>query len=534
LSLARILHQVGQVAATEFSRAVVIVPLMNAAAVDTDFVGLDDTMDKLQRSLWCGGSTSATGLHRSTSNLVSHRIIGELQWSRRLELQRVRVWRRLLNHLKRGSWPREVANTCLQNAEADLARNAKIQDPYMAAIHDTLTRWDQVRGLLGTLPEGKSVSATVKIKLDERALKNTKVFDTGPCNHQRVTKEGRADDDFGENITRVVRAWKAQGFSGAALLAATTMQDMESMARGGKCAGTGRHRDDSCCSDESSDTMSDEDGWSDDDVLEERLTHIKAEELAMLRELAREAKCWEERLERKAHEEQERAWAREQVEYTPSDPRLGAGEAALWCRLHPPRNHRIGRERWGILHLIDFEHTPSVQTDRFIQMLAGTTPTLKTQRCKLRVTKEWRYTNDYSDAERIQATKCGCGKGTQDSTHILFCADPAVQALRDTITTRADTFFEIRREPLTMYSLYGRNVHTRGKGFTVDQQAKARCRHERGVRDWNRSSQAKKIEITMGSSDTELDNYMRTKIVTACISQWSDLEDIWDKMNEGT
>jgi hypothetical protein len=177
-----------------------------------------------------------------------------------------------------------------------------------------------------------------------------------------------------------------------------------------------------------------------------------------------------------------------------------------------------------------------MQTDRFIQMLAGITPTLKTQRCKLRATKEWRYPDDYSDAERIQATKCGCGKGTQDSTHILFCANSAVQTLRDTITTKADAFFEAGRRPLTMYSLYGKNGSTQGtgKGFTNDQQAKAKCRHERGVRDWNQLSQAKKLGITMGSSDTELDNYMRTKLVTACIPHWSELEDIWDEINKGT
>jgi len=54
LDIARILHQAGSASALEFARAVVEVPLMTAAAVDTDFTGRAAMMDRLQRALWCG------------------------------------------------------------------------------------------------------------------------------------------------------------------------------------------------------------------------------------------------------------------------------------------------------------------------------------------------------------------------------------------------------------------------------------------------------------------------------------------------
>jgi hypothetical protein len=138
LTLARVLHRVGEKAARTLVAAVATTPVMQASAVDQDFVGHDDTMNKLQRALWCGGSTTATGLHRYTNMMVAHRIIGSLEWAAELKLQRIKTWRRLTQHLKEDSWPEEVALASLDKAKKETDKHGEIHDRYLKAVHNSL------------------------------------------------------------------------------------------------------------------------------------------------------------------------------------------------------------------------------------------------------------------------------------------------------------------------------------------------------------------------------------------------------------
>lgn len=533
LSLARILHQVGSSAAADFARAVVVVPVMSAAAVDTDFVGRDDIMDKMQRALWCGGSTSATGLHRSASNMVSHRIIGELQWSRRLELQRARAWRRMLNHLKPGSWPEEVAHFCLAQARDDLRMRGRIMDPFVRAIHATLIKWDQTEGIQGQLPRGKKASETVKIRMAEEMLRASAAFDARVATNRPPASGQGADINEANCTAKVVKAWEAEGFSAGALLAAATMADVEEMARGsnhGKPGGQGIEEVDG---DESSDEENRRDQRREDrgdgeDYEWQELMDITNEEAA-------EAKEWESNMERMAHEEQERDWAREQEDYSPADPRLGRGEAALWCTLHPTEDHSLVRKRWGVLHLIDFERLHSFQTDRFIQMLAGNTPTLRAQRCKLRSTKEWKRPKDFSDYDRRRAVQCTCDAGVQDSLHVFECADVRVKKLREDVEHAADYLFRVEQKPEREFVMYNQGVDLTGQRTeyrcTKEDRIKAQTRHLKGIDHWQKASSIGRLRITMGASDTDLDDKLRRKVVTRCVPLWATLESLWEDIN---
>ena len=537
MSLGRILHQEGDGVAREFVRAVVTTPLMAAAAVDTDFVQHGETMDRLQRALWCGGNTSATGLHRSTNNLVSHRIIGELQWSSKLELQRVKAWRRLCHHLKRGSWPGEVANSCQEEAERDLEKGGAIKDDYMRELHSTMGRWDRADGIRGALPVGRKISSTVRIRTAEKALKETPAFDPdAPTREKR--QRGKSADTIEplEGADKLVKRWKESGFSGAALLAATSMRDMEKLAKGRKRTAGGSDQEGGSSS--GSDTEEDSSG-SERDQTEERKRgeeELREEMMRVPMEEALEARKWEESIEERAHEEQERRWAREQEEYRPADERLGRGEAALWCHLHPTKDHRIARRKWGILHLINFKRSNAEHTDRFIQLLAGSTPTTRAHQCKTRAVKEWRHTADFTDAQRRQAVECPCGKGPQDSKHVLECGRAEIRKIREDVLTKAETLFEGANTPWKMYHLCEQGKDHSGrptKRRIADRdREKAEKTHQKGVSEWINATPGRKIDICLGASDTDLDNKMRGKIITGCIPQWAKVENAWERINK--
>ena len=541
LTLGRIMHQLGHAAALEYARATSQTAVITAAAVDYDFLQHVGILDRLQRALWCGGLGTATGLHRTTSSMVAHRIIGQLQWSRRVEVGRVKAWVRLLHHLKKDSWPTRVANACHDKAVEELGQGKVPLDPYVRTIHRTLVKWDSADGLLKPMPRGKTITSSTKLKAEESMLiesrkkgKLRKV--TAPSENEGADPRPqqattmRDIEHCRDDIARMTEDWKKRGYQGGALindLSCDMLNRVKKRPRPIGSESSGGETDDGSGTDSDDGTEPDDEGSSDERVaiMEEKRT------------LAATARAWNKKLMEAAEAEQETEWAREQEAYAPKNDKLGRGDAALWLELHPVVDGKIAKDRWGILHLVQTRNVRYL--DDFLQLLAGCNPHLKATLCKIKVPQAWKRPKDFTDADRLQAVECPCGAGRQDSLHILECKDTRMQSGRKDVTDRAKYFFATqyveakeRLQSIRMKDVVTRRDEAKKRGlkegtFTLTQwQA-----HVDELEQWTRADPKDLLRFTLGATPTAVFDEDRSVIINDCMHLWVQMANTWPEIN---
>jgi hypothetical protein len=143
-----------------------------------------------------------------------HRIMGDLQWSRVLQLERVAVWRRLQYHMKPESWSDEVAYASHQLALHQIRSGVEIVDPVMRAIHAVLVKWNDPAGLQCDLPAGRLMSTKVKNAMLEKLI----AADTITLVQEECTYDVPIDDPqwvagVEGDALMVADEWKERGYT---------------------------------------------------------------------------------------------------------------------------------------------------------------------------------------------------------------------------------------------------------------------------------------------------------------------------------
>ena len=520
LTVQRILHQIGLTEAKEFTRAVVMNPLMDAASADSEAMCAPEVFDRLQRKLWCGGgNSSALGIPCSALTIATHRILGELQWSRRMQIAKVTMWRKMIHHSKRGSWPHTTAQKCLEVSMSELAAGLPISDPVVASIHVILQKWSHPDGINAPMPVGRPVTTKVVSRCIEQLT--TEDIINGYTDYADVEQRAYMETWWDEDpIAEAVNAaWQGSGYTGTHLVRGLPSKTLTRATE----SWPDTHDDDP------PPFAPTEHQQEQDDVLRDHLRYMRDD--------GREADAWVSHIVEGAEREQELQWAREQEQYAPSDDRLGEGDGSLCCELHPPRGGIVARHRWGVLHLIDFasHSTHGDVVDCFLRLLAGCTPTTRAYLCKKRVRKEWKSPGDYTDLDRRRATMCPCGLGVQDSIHVLDCQHQLAVQLRLDVLHIADTTMSqaaSSNHPTWVDRPRKKRPKNEDRPQTRTQFEAATEQHMTEVRLWADSPYRRRLLTTLGLSDTALYDCTRRLLVTACMPIWARAESMWTIINQ--
>jgi hypothetical protein len=517
LTIQRMLHLVDLRAAREYERAVILAPLMDAAAVDPDSLLDLSVFDRLQRKLWCGGgNSSALGIPCSASTIATHRIMGELQWSRVLQLNKVYMWRRMLHHTKVGSWPAEVAYANLQFAVEQLDAGLQITDPVMRSIHDIILKWADPLGLKCVIPSGRRVSVTVQNNVMEDLIMQDTVVSRGrpslglPWSGLSLPENSRAQG--------IADSWRRAEYVGRHLAASVSESNlMEAIWD---------------CNDE---YVASGVALQDSDVMQIDDNDFDTE-LAELRHEGRIADQWVLKLQQGAVAEQEIAWFREQRDYLPTDSRLGVGEAALVLLLHPAVDGRIGAHRWGLLHLMQMGHVKrdGNDTDVFLRHVAGCVPTTLSYICKMRGKIPWKEPAVHTDEERRLAVTCPCSVGIQDSLHFLVCQHRRMVQLRCDVVSVATNIVNQACALASSVDVGNDVPRRRGKRSRYDGSVMTpseEIAHYSELNSWGATSEDRKLLLSLGLSDTCISTLVRTQLVSACLPLWATIQHLWDVVN---
>jgi hypothetical protein len=269
-----------------------------------------------------------------------------------------------------------------------------------------------------------------------------------------------------------------------------------------------------------------------DSYLESLETRESRAALETRRVQAAQAREWDKEVREAAIEDQERRWAEEQKAYRPQDPRLGRGDAALWCHLHPPVGGKIERSRWGLLHLLRFKELEHDDAEAFLRLVTGSTTSSRAQRCKRRAVHQWKHPRLFTDADKMEAVRCPCGVGPQDSLHVLECKHAEIERVRQRVLQVADRIMHVSNRPKECFTGEGKKkkAHDGANAENSKKLNAQRKRHEDAVDAWAGWTDTQKLCLTLGSTPTGVHDALRSKLITKCATEWARIEDAWERM----
>lgn len=518
LTLSRIRHSLGHDLAVEYVRACPKTRVMAEAALDYAVAGEigDHTMDRLQRTLWAGGVTSAIGIShkgggRTNGNLLLM-LIGGLNWSREVRLGRILVWRRLLRTVKQDSWQAGIARLMQEQAVADINESGTPKHEYLRAVHKDLIAFGYEGGLTATMPAGCADAnagdlMAMEQRARERLLNGADKQETRSSISQLWEKE---------RWVRVERSWEQRNFD-PDVIGPDVMEWVGCYVRE-----TGERAVGGC--------ESNEDGmygdWGEDKEHLALMRDERREEACMLREWIRDLRAGAVKEQR----EEVRKWA---TTYVPSDDRLGRGEAALWLKVNKCGDCEEGQEaHMSVMELVGPPNSSRTQ-DRFARLLAGSTLTMRAHMCK--TAKEFKHESTATDVRRKDMMRCPCGARCQDSVHTLECQMREMVDLRQTVCDQVREVMERHAKEVV--------VETRRREHAVDR-ARRRKGGDRAhplrevptarllmMRDEiNEAMQGEPetmLLYSLGKSPTALTKHIRRDLCSAAARTWSKVEEIW-------
>ena len=70
--------------------------------------------------------------------------------------------------------------------------------------------------------------------------------------------------------------------------------------------------------------------------------------------------------------------------------------------------------------------------------------------------------------------------------------------------------------------------------ITAEQYKHLEGLHEQEVKSWHSRPHNDRLLVTLGMSNTNINEQTRTKLMTSCMHSWAQVEDTWDRVNAQT
>jgi exonuclease III len=472
----------GRDVALLYAKACPEAQIIAPAAMDPSMHTMHDCLNQIQRSLWSGAHTAALGTHPRAKAAVVQRLIPTEPWSIAVRTTRLLCWRRLLTNTKPGSWPHYMAET-LHSCDA---RTAQSYNWLMRIDEDTKLWWS---------PEGKHAKPPVPYRTTAKRIKlinRSAIYQNGP--HARDDRKDHLQTEplpdpnpaLLSASAELLDLWQRANYTGSALT--HPQADVTFNVLMEQPLDPWEHQ---ACVDPTELPESLKAQWATDNE---------------------DATLWLRSIRERARLDTDRAHAREQARYQPSNRALGRGEMALWNRLFPDPTRSL-----AVLFL-PHRRTTAKQRANFNRILAGCILTSKAwthKRCRT-----W---TEHTHLTSVTEIECPCGLGPQDSVHCLECTLPEVTTLHT----------EIRNVCLATLQQAHVTSWARSRQLPKDASQSERRQAERTASEgkdalalWNACTDMRQLEGSLGA---EVLPYCSTQLVLeATVPLWSKLERLWE------